>query len=50
MIIRNRYFTDLKDLSPLLLALLVDEDLLPDELVHNVGNVGQQEGQDHRHG
>ena len=30
-------------------ALLVCHDLLPDELIHQVGQVGQDEDEDYRH-
>ena len=48
--LKNKDLTDLENLTPLLLTILVDDNLLPDELIHNVGKVGQQEGQNHRHG
>ena len=47
---KDKDLSDLEDLTPLLLTILVDDNLLPDKLIHNVGKVGHDKDENHRHG
>ena len=41
---------NLKEMTPLGIALLIGHYLLPNELVHQVGQVSQHKGKDYSHG